>query len=96
MTSSSKTNTVDDIVFNAVLQFVNDGKSTEWIGTMTQLNSSLKKILGKTNATFLPKSPSALRVVLNRLVNKIRKRKISVKFARDTDYNRTRYVRFAR
>ena len=89
MTRNSKTN---DMVIEGVLGVIN-GKN--WSGTMTQLNSSLSKVLGRTQSKALPGSPSALRMVLNRVVNRLRARGISVRFARTNDHTRTRYVRFA-
>lgn len=98
MTLNNKANTasanVDDVVLNGILEVVRSVRV--WSGTMTELNAALVKVLGKKRAKILPGSPSALRVVTNRVVNKLRNRKISVKFVRTTDHTRTRLVRFAR
>lgn len=101
MASRSKTNmqvnSVEDVVFNgvmSVLSGVRRGRS--WTGTMTDLNSALVSELGRRGSSVLPGSPSALRVVLNRVVNKLRNRSVGVKFGRTTDHTRTRYVRFTR
>lgn len=94
--SATKIN-VDDVVFNgvsAMVSRVRKGKS--WTGTMTDLNAGLVSTLGTKSSSTLPGSPSALRTVLNRVVNRLRNRKISVKFGRTTDHNRTRYVKFSR
>lgn len=105
MTSNSKRNvkrstvetSVESIVFNGVVSVVKGmRKGTSWTGTMTDLNSALVSSLGRKTASMLPGSPSALRVVLNRVVNKLRNNKVSVKFGRTTDHSRTRYVRFSR
>jgi len=82
---------VDDIVVNGIKQTFMNKPSGSWMGTMTELQSILNKSMGESN---LPGSPSALRVVLNRTVNRLRSRGISVKFARTTDSARTRYVKF--
>lgn len=95
MTYNSKTVSVDNLVLEGVLKVLNKDNSS-WIGTMTELNMTLVKVLGKKQAFNLPGSPSALRVVLNRVVNRLRNRKVSVKFARTNDHVRTRYVRFTR
>lgn len=91
MTYNSKKNTpkneADNVVLNGVLTIVNDGS---WVGTMTELNSAIKKVLSRKEAKSLPASPAALRVVLNRIINRIRTRKVSVKFNRT---NKTRYVK---
>lgn len=100
MTSNSKastrriteTNSIDDTVLNSVLNVVGN---QVWLGTMTELKTALSKNLGR-NRSILPGSPGALRVVINRVVNRLRSRKISVRFLRTTDHARTRLVRFAR
>lgn len=92
--NSDKSESVDNLVLNGVLKLL-DNNNYSWIGTMTELNRVLAKKLG-AQSKYLPKSPSALRVVLNRVVNRLRNRKVSVKFARTTDHVRTRYVTFTR
>ena len=92
--NTSKTNLVDNLVLNGVLKVLNKDNSS-WIGTMTELNKALAKAVGN-QSKHLPGSPSALRIVLNRVVNRLRNRKVSVKFARTNDHVRTRYVRFTR
>lgn len=96
MTSNSKTNSVDDMVFNGVMAVLNKHSQSTWVGTMTDLNAAMTKAIGKRQAASLPGSPSALRVVLNRVLNRLRHRKVGVKFARTTDHSRTRYVKFTR
>jgi len=86
---NSKDN-VENTILQGVLKVLDTNKV--WTGTMTDLNNKLVRNLGKK--TTLPRSPSALRIVLNRVVNRLRNRGISVKFGRTTDHTRTRYVRF--
>jgi len=81
---------IDDSILNGILSFLN--KKRIWKGTMTSLNSKLIRTLG--NNVILPGSPSALRVALNRIVNRLRCRGVSVKFNRANNRIRTRYVRF--
>jgi hypothetical protein len=88
-TTNSDT-TVDDRVLLGVLDILD--RNVFWRGTMTDLNSELSRKYRRSHR--LPGSPSALRVVLNRVVARLRSRKISVQFGRATDYIRTRYVRF--
>lgn len=85
---------VDDIVLNGVLSLMNS--NPEWSGTMTQLSNNLVKVLDKKQIKMLPGSPSALRIVLNRIVNRLRNRKVSIKFGRTPDHTRTRFVKLAR
>lgn len=101
MASRSKTNvqvnSVESVVFNGVMSVVSGvRKGRSWTGTMTDLQSALVSELSRKESSVLPGSPSALRVVLNRVVNRLRNRSVSVKFGRTTDHTRTRYVRFAR
>jgi hypothetical protein len=84
------TNDVENTVLQGILKVIDKDKM--WIGTMTDLRSRLVVNLGK-KAT-LPQSPSALRVVLNRVVNRLRNSGVSVKFGRAANRIRTRYVRF--
>jgi hypothetical protein len=107
MASNSKTNNrkstakinVDDIVLNSVLTMLKSGPNT-WIGTMTEVSNNIGPItsmtVGKKARMYLPGSPAALRVVLNRIAQRLRSRGIGVKFGRTTDHTRTRFVRFAR
>lgn len=95
MAYNSKQNTVNQVILNGILQIL-DRKSGSWTGTMTQLNGALSRTLGKDYSQYLPGSPSALRVAVNRVVNKLRHRRVSVKFARTPDYMRTRLVKFTR
>ena len=90
MTNQTVTFNVDDTVLDGVLVVLNTEKT--WTGTMTDLKSNLVKALGKKRD--LPRSPSALRVVLNKVVNRLRSRGVSVKFGRTKDRTRTRYVSF--
>lgn len=84
-------NIINDTILDGVLMVLDNNKV--WTGTMTDLKSTLVKVLGKK--TTLPRSPSALRVVINRVVNRLRNRGISVKFGRSTDHSRTRYVKLS-
>lgn len=95
MTSNSKTNSLDNAVVDGVIRVIDRSNVQAWTGTMTELNSALVKVLGKKQSLVLPGSPGALRVVVNRVANRLRSRGVSVRFARTTDRNRTRYVRFA-
>lgn len=84
-------NKTDDAVVYGVMEVLNqDGN--EWSGTMTDLNSRLSEVLDDEYAEMLPRSPSALRVVLNRVINRLRCRSIKMSFNRTSDRTRTRYV----
>lgn len=104
MASNSKTSTrenssqisIDDVVLNSILTVVERHDSRVWLGTMTELNSALARVLGRRRSAVLPGSPGALRTVTNRVINRLRSRGISVRFVRTTDHTRTRLVRFAR
>lgn len=91
--TSDTTINVSDIVFRGVISVINNGN---WTGTMSSLNAALNRVLSKKQRAMLPKSPSALRVVVNRVANRIRNRGVSIKFGRTTDSNRTRFVKFVK
>ncbi len=96
MTLKSKTdNTVssDDLIVSSILKMLQSSDSTPWIGTMTELKLELASILGKKESKMLPGSASALRVSLNRVINRLRSRKVSIKFGRTPDHMRTRFVK---
>lgn len=100
MASNSKTNTVNvvdlsDVVVTGVLSVLDKQRGNVWSGTMTELNTALGKVLSRKNSAQLPRSPGALRVVLNRVVNRLRSRSVTVKFGRTTDHTRTRFVKFS-
>jgi hypothetical protein len=100
MASKSKTNitqnNVDNVVLNGILAVIARNNTRVWSGTMTSLQSALVRVLGRRRSEVLPGSPGALRIVTNRVVNRLRNRRISVRFVRTTDHARTRLVRFAR
>jgi hypothetical protein len=85
---------VNELVFTKMITIVSDQSGGKWSGTMTNLMTALNKVSSKRQREILPGSPSALRVVLNRVANRLRSRGIGVKFNRTTDHTRTRYVRF--
>ena len=81
---------IDTTILDGVLLILNKDKI--WAGTMTDLGQQLAVKLGKKRT--LPGSPSALRIVLNRVINRLRSRGVSVKFGRANNQTRTRYVKF--
>ena len=85
---------IDDLVLNGIVSLLE--KDHYWKGTMTLLSKHLVKSINKKYVNVLPGSPSALRIVLNRVVNRLRHRKIRVKFSRTNDRMRTRIVEFIR
>ena len=103
MSSRSKSTTrsnaqinVDNVVLTGILTVLDRSNVRSWSGTMTELQTVLVRVLGKKRSTVLPGSPGALRVVVNRVVNRLRSRSVSVRFSRTTDHARTRFVRFSR
>lgn len=89
-----ETNDVSEIVFRGVISVMKGQSGSRWTGTMTNLTTALNRVLSRRQRTILPGSPSALRVVVNRVANRLRSRGIGVRFNRSTDHTRTRYVRF--
>lgn len=88
------TKEIDNIVFRGVTSIMEGQSGSRWTGTMTNLTTALNRVLSKNQRIQLPGSPSALRVVINRVTNKLRNSGIGVRFGRTTDHTRTRYVRF--
>jgi hypothetical protein len=85
---------VNDLVFTKVNTIVSNQSGSKWIGTMTNLMTALNRVSSRRQRGILPGSPGALRVVINRVANRLRSRGIGVRFNRTTDHARTRYVRF--
>jgi hypothetical protein len=92
---SATDNTATTAVVNSVVKFLNGMKNINqnvWTGTMTSLDKNLRRVMGKSLPENWPGSPSALRVVLNKSINRLRNRKIRVQFERSSDRSRTRIV----
>ncbi len=85
---------VNELVFTKINTVVSNQSGSRWTGTMTNLMTALNRVSSKRQREILPGSPGALRVVINRIANRLRNRGIGVRFNRSTDHARTRYVRF--
>jgi hypothetical protein len=92
--NNRESNQISDSILAGILTLLNRRASGEWVGTMSELDNSLTRVLGKKVPDNWPASPSALRVALNKAVNRLRVRKVAVKFGRSSDHMRTRYVKF--
>ena len=95
MALSGKTISVDNVVLQGVVNTL-ENSGFHWSGTMTELGSELDRTFNRSKGmrSRLPGSPSALRVVINRIANRLRSRGISVRFKRSSDHTRTRFVTF--
>jgi hypothetical protein len=91
MAYNSNKNETDNTVLTNVLSVISKSKNHTWTGTMTDLQVAMCK---KSVNGNLPKSASSLRMVLNRIINRLRSRGVSVKFGRTPDAMRTRFVEF--
>lgn len=87
---------IDEVVLSKVCTVIRNQSRSNWTGTMSRLMTALNKVSSRNQREILPGSPGALRVVINRVANRLRNRGIGVRFARTTDHARTRYVRFTR
>lgn len=83
----------DEIVFTKVMTIV-DQSGSVWTGTMSNLRTALNRVSSRNQRDILPASPAALRLVVNRITNRLRNKGIGVRFSRSTDHKRTRLVRF--
>lgn len=72
-------NELDLVVLNDLLKYLSRSK-TGWQGTMTELCETLNKRIG--NKVSVPNSPVSMRRVINRIIYRLRSRKVSVKFNR--------------
>lgn len=84
---------VNDAILNGVINILDNNATGEWQGTMTKLGNALKRVLPKNERMLLPSSPSNLRVSLNKVVNRLRNRRVSVRFERTA---KTRLVSFCK
>ena len=93
--ASKKNIDVNEMVFQSIVTIVDKQPNvSSWTGSMTNLMSALNRVLNKQQRSLLPGSPSALRLVVNRVTNRLRNRGIGVRFGRTTDHGRTRFVKF--
>lgn len=82
-----------EILFTSVLRLISR-RATPWVGTMTELDSAIRRIQ-RNNSLVIASSPSALRIVLNRVINRLRNAGVSVRFSRSPDKARNRLVKFS-
>lgn len=87
-------NEVNEVMIRGIISVMRGQSGSTWTGTMTNLTTALNRVLSQRQRTIIPGSPGALRVAINRVVNRLRNRGIGVRFGRTTDHTRTRYVRF--
>lgn len=86
----NKVNNVSDAIFSGVKTMMNR-RSTPWVGTVSELGETLQN---RMTFSAWPGSPSAFRVQLNKVVNRLRNAGIRVVFSRANDRKRTRLVEF--
>lgn len=91
MASNSNKSNVNEMVLGGILRL---STKSVWTGTMTELRTSLNRVLTRSQRNKLPGSPGALRMVVNKVANRLRNRGIGVRFGRTTDHARTRFVKF--
>lgn len=95
LNNNNKVKSVDDLVLENVLSVMDFNNS--WTGTMTELREQFIRLQTKRDVKklvkVLPKSPNSLRVVLNRITNRLRTRGLSVKFGRTPDHARNRFIK---
>ena len=72
------------------------GSENKWIGSMSELDRALRRVISIRTIESWPGSPSAMRVALNNAVYYIRRSGIKVDFSRTSDHSRKRVVEFVR
>ena len=100
MAYNSKKNEVSNVIFNTVKSVLNQANKTYnqktcWTGTMSDLDLFLRDNLKNNLPENWPGSPSALRIKLNSVVNRLRNAGMSIRFVRANNRTRTRLVRFS-
>ena len=93
MTFNRKENEVSNVLFNGV-RMILKRRATPWVGTISELDETLQARVNSMPRNW-PGSASALRVTLNKVVNRLRNAGVSVRFTRSTDHTRTRLVKFS-
>ncbi len=92
MTLNREVVSVDDVVVNGVVAVMDNSFEQTWKGSMSELGVFLNHALRSTeDVRDLPRSPSALRVALNRVADRLRSRGIGVQFGRNHEQ---RFVQF--
>jgi hypothetical protein len=92
MTSNRQLNssiTTTNVLFRGITKLMQK-RTTPLVGTMTDLQNTLEHRLANLPIDW-PRSPSAFRVALNRIINRLRHAGISVRF----DRSKQRLVRFS-
>jgi hypothetical protein len=69
-------------------------KNGSWNGSMSELNTAITTSLRRGESENWPSSPSVMRRAINTITPMLRRAGISVKFGRETDHFRKRYVNF--
>jgi hypothetical protein len=92
--NSKQNNEISEVIFKGVKAIMRR-RTTPWQGTMTDLFITIedRRKMGSIPANW-PGSASALRVALNKVVNRLRNAGIGVRFTRSTNHARTRLVEF--
>ena len=94
-TASTKSVSLNDSLYNQIVSLVS--RRGLWSGSMTELNAALVRAMRSHVPASWPKTPSLLRLAVNRVVNKLRRTGgIKVTFTRTPDHDRKRVVTFAR
>lgn len=94
--TATKTTSVNlDSVFLAGVERLLRNKSSSWTGSMTELETSLRKVVRRQNVSW-PSNPRAMRATVDRLLPNLRKAGVKVRFGRTNDHNRKRFVEFGR
>jgi hypothetical protein len=89
--TTNSSDMVSDVLVTSIKKIATSRKSP-WVGTLSELGSVLETKVASPEV--LPASPSALRVSLNKVVNRLRSAGVTIRFSRSTSHDRTRLVKF--
>ncbi len=73
----------EQFVLNGILSLLDN--ETTWEGSMSELNSTIRKFLPKSVKQNITKAPNSFRIMLDNVTAKLHSRRVSVKFGRTRD-----------
>jgi hypothetical protein len=80
---------VDDMVLNAVVSYLSNVSEVK--NTITNITKAMISNMPNKERKMFPTHPATVRVILNRITNRLRSRGITIQFSRGSDSMRTRF-----
>lgn len=92
---ASTTGNLQTVFLSGVVRLLARTKTSQWSGSMTELETSLRKVVRRQNIVW-PSNPRATRAVVDRILPELKKLGVKVRFGRTSDHHRKRFVEFGR